>query len=324
MVEQVSIDEAFLDVAGAVHLFGPPGEIARKLREDVRTATGLVLSIGIARTKFLAKVASRVSKPDGLLVVEPDREIAFLHALPVGLIWGVGPATEAKLATLGIATVAELAATAERTLERHLGTGSGKHLHALAWNRDPRPVVTSRRAKSVGAQTSFGRGGLDPQKRRSVLVDLADRIGGRLRRKDRAARTITTRVRFDDLAAVTRSATLRAPVATTPAIAAVAIHLADIAVAEAAEGRDVNLLAIATSNLVVSPHLQLELPFVEVHGADLLRSGSATDRTRHELDMAIDSLRERFGQKAVGRANRLLPDGAGMVPDDFRDLVTWD
>jgi len=322
LVEQISIDEAFLDVAGALHLFGPAGEIADRLRSEVRTDTGLVVSVGVARTKFLAKVASRVAKPDGLLVVEPEEELAFLHALPVALIWGVGPATEAKLAQLGIATVADLAYTDQRTLDRHLGPGAGAHLHALAWNRDPRPVVTHHRAKSVGAQSSFGGGGHSRRLRRRVLLGLAERVGTRLRKKDRAAHTITVRVRFDDLSAVTRSASLRAPVATTNAIAAIAEHLADAGVAEAA-GRDVNLLAISTSNLVTAPHLQLELPFAELLGADLLRTGSAHERSRQGLDDALDMLRERFGKEAVGRASLLLDHHRG-VPDEFRDLASRD
>ena len=322
LVEQISIDEAFLDVSGSVHLFGPSAEIAARLRHEVKDETGLVVSVGVARTKFLAKVASRVAKPDGMLVVAPDDELAFLHSLPVGLIWGVGPVTEAKLAQLGITTVAELAHTDRRTLERHLGPGAGAHLHALAWNRDPRPVVTHHRAKSVGAQSAFGGGGHDRGLRRRVLLDLAERVGSRLRKKGRAARTITVRVRFDDMSSVTRSVSLRAPVATTPAIASIAGHLADAGVAESA-GRDVTLLAISTSNLTTSPHLQLELPFAELLGADLLRAGSAQERSRQGLDEAVDALRRRFGKEAVGRASLLLQHRRG-VPDEFRDLASKD
>jgi DNA polymerase-4 len=322
LVERISIDEAFLDVSGSIHLFGPPGDIAARLRREVKEETGLVVSVGVARTKFLAKVASRVAKPDGLLIVDPEEELAFLHSLPVGLIWGVGRVTEAKLAQLGITTVADLAHTDPRILERYLGPGAGSHLHALAWNRDPRPVVTHHRAKSVGAQSSFGGGGHDRALRRRVLLDLAERVGSRLRKKQRAARTITVRVRFDDLSAVTRSVSLRAPVATTPAIASIAEYLADAGVSEAA-GRDVNLLAISTSGLTTSPHLQLELPFAELLGADLLRAGSAQERSRQGLDDALDALRERFGKEAVGRASLLLQRRRG-VPDEFRDLASKD
>lgn len=194
---------------------------------------------------------------------------------------------------------------------------------ALAWNRDPRMVSRHRRAKSVGAQSSFGGGGRDAAVRREILSDLADRVGSRLRKKARAARTITVRVRFGDLSSVTRSATLRAPVAATPALLAVATHLADDGVLEAGD-RDVNLLGIQTSKLVVSPHVQLELPFEESLGAhDVAYAGSVAELERHELDDAMDALHERFGKDAVGRASRLLGRRGG-VPDEFRELATRD
>ena len=222
LVEQISIDEAFLDVAGARRLFGAADDIAPRLRADVKRETGLIVSVGAARTKFLAKIASRVAKPDGLVIVPPDDELDFLHALPVGLIWGVGPVTKRRLAELGVATVAELAAVGERALRARLGNAAGRHLHALAWNRDPRPVVTRRSARSVGAQSAFGRDRHDSELRRRVLARLADRVGSRLRKKGRAGRTIGVRVRFADLQAVTRATTLAAPVSSTEAIFQVA------------------------------------------------------------------------------------------------------
>ena len=224
LVEQISIDEAFLDVAGARRLFGAADDIAPRLRADVKRETGLIVSVGAARTKFLAKIASRVAKPDGLVIVPPDDELDFLHALPVGLIWGVGPVTERRLAELGVATVAELAAVGERALRARLGNAAGRYLHALAWNRDPRPVVTRRSARSVGAQSAFGRDRHDSELRRRVLARLADRVGSRLRKKGRAGRTIGVRVRFADLQAVTRATTLAAPVSSTEAIFQVAEH----------------------------------------------------------------------------------------------------
>ncbi len=323
LVQQISIDEAFLDVSGATHLFGEPHQIAVDLRATVKKETGLVVSVGVARTKFLAKVGSRYAKPDGICFIDPEEEIAFLHALPVDYIWGVGPVTEAKLHDIGIATVGELAHADRHVLERRLGRGSGAHLHALAWNRDPRMVETFHRAKSVGAQSSFGGGGRDRGRRRKVIVDLAERVGGRLRKKNRAARTVTVRVRFGDMSSVTRSASLRAPVATTPALVAIATHLADAGAAEAGD-RDINLIGISTSNLVTSPHLQLELPFGELLGGDITHTGSEHERERHELDEAVDSLRERFGKKSVGRASLLLGRGTGGVPDEFRDLASRD
>ena len=319
-VEQISIDEAFLDVSGSVHLFGDPPTIATDLRAAVLAETGLVVSVGVARTKFLAKVASRVAKPDGLVVVEPDGETRFLHPLPVSAIWGVGKVTERKLAALGIRTVGELAHTDAGLLDQFVGRAHGGHLHALAWNRDPRPVVTSHRMKSMSAQSAFGGRGLDTDRRRRILYDLAERLGSRLRRKDLAGRTITVRLRFDDMEAVTRSTTLHAPVATTPAIATVADYLAETGIDEAAAGRAVNLLSIAISGLVSSPHLQMELPLGD---ADLTRVGSAAERSRNDLDVALDSLRERFGRRAVVRAS-LLGAGEGMVPDAFRDLASRD
>ncbi|HSF85987.1 MAG TPA: DNA polymerase IV [Acidimicrobiia bacterium] len=322
-VEQVSIDEAFLDVSGSIHLFGTPGEIGAAVRRAVRGEAGLAISVGVARTKFLAKVGSRYAKPDGMKVIDSDDEIAFLHSLPVDYIWGVGPVTERKLHAIGIATVGELAHADRRVIEQRLGRGGGAHLMALAWNRDPRMVSRHRRAKSVGAQSSFGGGGRDAAVRREILSDLADRVGSRLRKKARAARTITVRVRFGDLSSVTRSATLRAPVAATPALLAVATHLADDGVLEAGD-RDVNLLGIQTSKLVVSPHVQLELPFEESLGAhDVAYAGSVAELERHELDDAMDALHERFGKDAVGRASRLLGRRGG-VPDEFRELATRD
>lgn len=322
-VEQISIDEAFLDVSGSTHLFGSPGTIGGELRRAVRAETGLAISVGVARTKFLAKVGSRHAKPDGMTVIDPEDEIAFLHSLPVDYIWGVGPVTERKLGDLGIATVGELAHVDLRVLQQRLGKGAGAHLQALAWNRDPRLVTRHHRAKSVGAQSSFGGGGRDAAVRREILVGLADRVGSRLRKKSRAARTITVRVRFGDLSSVTRSTTLRAPVATTPALVAVATHLADAGVREAGE-RDVNLLGLQTSNLVVSPHLQLELPFDQALGVDdVAHAGSVEELIRHQLDDAMDALHERFGKEAVGRASSLLGRRGG-VPDEFRELATRD
>ncbi len=320
LVEQISIDEAFLDVRGSVHLFGDPATIAAGLRAAVKEETGLVASVGVARTKFLAKVASRVAKPDGLVVVEPEAELRFLHPLPVSAIWGVGKVTERKLAGLGIRTVGELAHTDIGLLDQFVGRSHGAHLHALSWNRDPRPVVTAHRMKSMSAQSAFGGKRFDVDRRRRILLDLAERVGARLRKRDMAGRTVTVRIRFDDMEAITRSTTLHAPVATTPAIATVADYLAELGIEEAAGGRQVNLLSIAVSGLVESPHLQMELPLGD---EDLTRVGSAAERSRNELDVALDSLRSRFGKQAVVRAS-LLGGDEGMVPDAFRNLATHD
>jgi len=181
LVERMSIDEAFLDVAGALRLFGSPPEIAAAVRRRVRREVGLAISVGVARTKHLAKVASQVAKPDGLVVVESHRERDFLEPLPVELMWGVGPVTRARLAECGIATVGELAAVSPLVLERLLGKASGAKLASLAVNIDPRPLEVSHRAKSVGAQAALGRTEATPHVVRSTLGYLADRVAARLR-----------------------------------------------------------------------------------------------------------------------------------------------
>ena len=221
-VERISIDEAFLDVTGATHLFGPPRAIAETLRHRVRSEIGLPISVGAARTKHLAKVASQVAKPDGLVVVEPERETEFLEPLPVALMWGVGPVAQQRLAERGIRTIGELAATPSSALERLLGHAVGAKLSALAHNDDPRRIVTSARARSVGAQSALGRRTPTPELVRSVVAHLAERVGTRLRAKDVAGRTVTVRVRFAGMKAITRSTTLPAAVSATLTLTEVA------------------------------------------------------------------------------------------------------
>jgi len=221
-IERISIDEAFADVAGCTHLFGSPAEIARTVRTRVRAELGLPISIGVARTKHLAKIASQVAKPDGLVVVDPDSELEFLHKLPVALMWGVGPATEARLAKIGVTTIGQLAESSPQSVERLLGHAAGKKLTALAWNRDPRQIQARRRAHSAGAQSALGRRPAVESVFKPTLHHLADRIGARLRAKSLAGRTITVRVRFADLRSVTRSLTLSAPISATRALAEIA------------------------------------------------------------------------------------------------------
>src|SRR6202023_1934593 len=208
LVERISIDEAFADVAGCTHLFGPPAEIARAIRQRVRTELGLPISVGVARTKHLAKIASQVAKPDGLVVVDPDTELEFLHHLPVELMWGVGPVTRAGLAEIGVLTIGQLAKAPGWSLERLLGPAAGEKFAALAWNRDPREIKTHRRARSAGAQSAIGREPADEHVFRPTLLHLADRIGTRLRAKSRPGRTVTGRVRFANLNSATHSVTL--------------------------------------------------------------------------------------------------------------------
>src|ERR1700757_3322801 len=193
LVERISIDEAFADVAGCTHLFGPPAEIARTVRRRVKTELGLAISIGVARTKHLAKIASQVAKPDGLVVVEPDTELDFLHDLPVELMWGVGPVTKARLADIGVRTIGQLAKTSERSLTQLLGPAAGEKLGALARNCDPREIRSHRRAGSAGAQSALGSKPAEECVFRPTLRHLADRICSRLRGNSRPGRTVTVR-----------------------------------------------------------------------------------------------------------------------------------
>ncbi|WP_422003395.1 DNA polymerase IV [Reyranella sp.] len=321
LVERISIDEAFADVRGCTHLFGPPAEIAATVRRRVREEVGLPISVGVARTKHLAKIASQVAKPDGLVAVETDREIEFLHGLPVELMWGVGPATRARLADSGIETIGELAATSPRALERLLGPAAGEKLAALAWNRDPREIRTQHRARSAGAQSALGRRPARPEVYRPALAHLADRIGARLRAKSLAGRTVTVRVRFADLRAVTRSLTLDAPIAATASLTEIAEELVRAALADHPRERTLSLLAISVSHLEKQPLLQLELSLGLANEAR--RPGTRRGLARHAADRAVDRIRDRFGQDAIGYGAVAL-GAARSVPDAFRELAEKD
>src|SRR6185436_8279055 len=225
-------------------LFGQPGEIAKVVRSRVRSELGLPISIGVARTKHLAKIASQVAKPDGLVIVEPRVELDFLHNLPVELMWGVGPATKARLAEVGVTTIGQLARHAPGSVERLLGQAVGRKLTSLAWNRDPRAIQTHRRAHSAGAQSALGRQPAVERVFRPVLLHLAERIASRLRAKARPCRTVTVRVRFSDLRSVTRSLTLPAPISATAALMEIAVELVRGVLAEHREEKTISLLAI--------------------------------------------------------------------------------
>src|ERR1700752_538289 len=249
LVERISIDEAFADVAGCTHLFGSPPEIARAVRRRVRTELGLPISIGVARTKHLAKIASQVAKPDGLVVVDPETELDFLHDLPVELMWGVGPVTRAQLAKIGVHTIGELAKMPGWSLERIVGRAAGEKLTALAWNRDPREIKTHHRVQSAGAQSALGKKPAQEQVFRPTLRHLADRVAGRLRAKSRPGRTVTVRVRFADMHSVTRSITLDAPISATASLAEIAEELVRAALEDHPDERVISLLGISVSNL---------------------------------------------------------------------------
>src|SRR4051812_479973 len=218
VVEAMSIDEAFLDVSGLERISGRPPQIAAELRREVRERVGLPLSVGVARTKHLAKVASAAAKPDGLLVVPPDREEAFLHPLPVDALWGVGPKTSEKLHARGIRTVGQLARHSEGTLVSMLGRASGRHVHALANNRDPRRVERTRGRRSFGSQCALGRGPKSFEALDVTLIALCERVTRRMRAKHRAGRTVVLRLRFGDFARITRSRTLPFPTAATETV----------------------------------------------------------------------------------------------------------
>ena len=299
-VEGLSIDEAFLDVRGMERLSGSPPEIAARLRRDVLEHVGLPITVGVARTKFLAKVASGVAKPDGLLVVPPDRELEFLHPLPIERLWGVGPVTSEKLRRLGITTVREVAHLGEGALVAILGRASGRHLHALAHNRDPRRVQVGRRRRSMGSQRALGRRSpRTPAELDATLLAIVDRLGRRLRAARRVCRTVTLRLRFDDFSRVTRSYTFRESTAHTQVILGVSRDLLDGAMPMIRQ-RGVTLVGITLSNLDDDSAIQLALPFGR--------------RSSIALDRALDAVRERFGTDAVTRAVLLGRDSGPAVP----------
>ena len=297
LVEGLSVDEAFLDVRGLRHISGTPIEIARRLRRRIFEQVGLPITVGVARTKFLAKVASQVAKPDGLLLVPPDRELEFLHPLPVDALWGVGKVTSAKLRSRGISTVAEVAALSEASLVGMLGRASGRHLHALANGRDPRPVTVGRRRRSIGSQRAMGRGPWSWETLDSTLVGIADRLGRRLRTARRVFRTVVLRLRFDDFTRATRSHTLPDATMHTGVILATARALMSAVRAEIVR-RGVTLVGLSLTNLENADAIQLVLPI---------------DR-RRALDTALDDVRERYGMAAITRGVLLGRDPGFSVP----------
>ena len=299
LVEGLSIDEAFLDVAGLRRVSGPPVAIATGLRRRVRDEVGLAITVGVARTKFLAKVASASAKPDGLLLVPPDREREFLHPLPVERLWGVGPRTAERLHARGLVTVADIAALAEPALVAMLGPAAGRHLHGLAQLLDPRPVTPGRRRRSMGAQSALRLARHAPDEIDARLVALVDRVTGRMRRAGRVGRTVTLRLRFADFTRATRSHTLAEATAHTATILAAARDLLDRNMGTVRH-RGLTLVGIAVSNLSDDRAVQLALPFRRTSGG--------------ALDAALDDVRARFGTAAVGRAVHLGRDTGLEMP----------
>jgi DNA polymerase-4 len=299
LVEGLSIDEAFIDVGGLRRVSGTPVEIAVRLRRAVLERVGLPITVGVAPTKFLAKVASAVAKPDGLLVVPAGGELAFLHPLPVERLWGVGPVTSGKLRARGITTVGEVAQLDEAALTSMLGRAAGGHLHALAHNHDPRPVQVGRRRKSMGSQCALGRSRTSLPDVDAVLVALVDRVTGRMRAAGRSGRTVVLRLRFDDYTRATRSHTLDRATWDTHTILATARGLLG-ASTPLIRRQGLTLVGVAVGNLDDGGALQQALPF---------------DRHRgRALDAALDEVRDRFGSTAVTRAVLLGRDPGLTVP----------
>ncbi|MFD3508574.1 DNA polymerase IV [Nocardia sp. NPDC058666] len=303
IVEGISIDEAFLDVSGLRRISGEPIEIAQRLRAQVAAQVGLPISVGIARNKFLAKVASAVAKPDGLRLVEPDKELDFLHPLPVERLWGVGKVTAATLHANGITRVGQLAELGEPHLRAILGPAAARHLFALSWARDPRRVETGTRRRSIGAQRALGSRPRDPDEIAAYLDGLTDRLGRRLRAADRVCRTVVLRLRFHDFTRATRSHTLVEATDSSDAIrqaARLLLHTAQPLITE----RGITLIGLSLTNLDDADTMQLTLPLQ--HRAD------------NTLDATLDDLRRRFGSTAVTRA-ALLRSGEGisvpLLPD---------
>jgi DNA polymerase IV len=300
LVEGLSIDEAFLDVRGLGRIQGSPEEIAAALRREVRERVGLPITVGVATTKFLAKVASAVAKPDGLLLVPAGGERAFLEPLPVEALWGVGPATAGRLRRHGIATVGEVAGLGPETLVALLGVAAGRKLDALAHNRDPRPVRPGRgRRRSVGSQCAMDFSSRPPEAVDRTLVALADRVARRVRRAGRPGRTVVVRMRFGDYSRAARSLTLADATADTHGILAAARELLADA-RPTIDRRGLTLLGVTLTNLDDGGPVQLVLPL--------------EDGRRRALDAAVDRVRDRFGTASLTRAS---------LSDEHRGLAPW-
>ena len=301
LVEGVSIDEAFLEVGGLRRIRGAPSTIAARLRRDVRERVGLPISVGVARTKYLAKVASAMAKPDGLLVVPLSDERRFLHSLPVQALWGVGPKTTEKLHAVGLHTIADVARLDLVDLDPVVGRAAARHLHALASGEDPRRVQAARRRRSMGAQHALGRGERGPRDVEIVLATLVDRVARRLRAAERTAHTVTVRTRFEDFDSSTSSRTLTRPTAHTEVLLQTALTLLR-ARSEELDRRGITLVGVQCAGL-------------DDHGEQLELPLSPDTRL---LDDTLDAVRDRFGSRAVRRAaqvGRSERDAMPTLPD---------
>ena len=334
VVEAIGLDEAFLDVSGAGRLLGTPPDIARHLRAAVREALELDCSVGVARSKLIAKLASEAAKPTatpvgprpgrGVVVIPPAEELVFLHALPIRALWGVGPATAARLAGLGAATVGDLAAVPEETLCRLLGNAHGRHMAQLARGVDDRPVVADRQAKSIGHEQTFATDFHDHDALHPHVVRMADAVAERMREAGVRARTVTVKIRFGDRTTITRSHTLAQATASTRLVREVAAALL-----EAVEvGQGVRLLGVSASALTEAP-VAVQLAFDEIDEPDAAaaaavaataggaprEAGSGASHPEpawEELEVALAAIRERYGQAAVAPAALLRHGGLAV------------
>ena len=339
LVEGISLDEAFLDVSGAVHLFGSGVTMGHQIRERVRDEMQLGCAVGVGRSKLMAKLASKAAKPrasrsgiepgPGVVEVPAEGELDFLHPLPVRALWGIGPVTEKRLLALGVTTVGELAEMAPDALERYLGVAAGRHLSELSRGIDDRPVVPEQEAKSIGHEETFASDLWDLDDLHRRLQRMVDASATVLRRAERAARTVTVKLRFGDFTQVTRSHTLDGPVDATPAIGAVA----DALLESVDLSRGVRLLGVSLSGLVdpgEGTQLRLDLDTqssgVVADGApatgdrpdagaapsgvrDASREAERLQQSWGSVTSAVDAIRSRYGGSAVGPASLVTPEG---------------
>jgi DNA polymerase-4 len=291
LVEQVSVDEAFLDVSGARRRLGPPTRIAELIRGRVLAAHGITCSVGIASTKFVAKLASGHAKPDGVLLVPTDATVPFLRTLPVGALWGVGERTEAALARWGVRTVAELADSDVGTIQRAVGRTAGAHLYDLSWGRDPRPVEPGREEKSIGAEVTFPVDIADPVIVQTKALALADRCAGRLRAQGLVARTVSVKVRTSDFRTLTRSRTF-----TTPTDVGRELYLAarELLAGVDLGGLPVRLVGVRAEGLTTASST--------IRQPTLDEAVAGGESSRRDAERAMDRVRERFGAASIGAA----------------------
>jgi DNA polymerase IV len=319
LVEPIGLDEAFMDVAGALRLLGSAERIADGVRNRVRDELCLRCSVGIGRSKMIAKLASRAAKPhatrqgleegSGVCLVAPEVELEFLHAHDVEALWGVGPATAGRLHELGVRTVGDLAALPLDTLVRRLGKASGGHLSALARGEDPEPVRPDRQAKSIGHEETFSQDLVDPAELERHALRMAESVATMLRGESSSARTVTVKIKFKDLSLVTRSHTTARPFSTGSAIGQVAAAL--LATVDPGEG--VRLLGVSASGLVAAGTDQLSFDLGDGVG-EHVESAVAREQSWRDVTAAVDAVRTRFGRTSVGSAARVNEEGV-QVPE---------